>query len=233
MKRGDYMLLEEVMHQLEECGTEQNRKIYINHGAKEPLFGVSFANLKLLKKKIKKDHELAISLWETKNMDAMTLATMIVDPKKFTSEQLDEWVQEVDYYCLMDVLMSTVCSSPIAIDKMKVWTKAQDEWIGRAGWSLLANIAIKDKSLENAFFLPFLKEIQTHIHTEKNRKKEAMNSALIAIGIRNDGLEQKAIAVARGIGKVEVDHGITSCKTPEAETYIKKGRDRERNKTRK
>ncbi len=60
------MLLEEVMQQLEEYGTEQNRKTYKNHGAKEPLFGVSFANLKLLKKKIKKDHDLAILLWETK-----------------------------------------------------------------------------------------------------------------------------------------------------------------------
>ncbi|EEM16689.1 MULTISPECIES: DNA alkylation repair protein [Bacillus] len=227
------MILEEVMHQLEECGTEQNRKTYRNHGAKEPLFGVSFANLKQLKKKIKKDHELAMSLWETKNMDAMTLATMIVDPKKFTSGQLDEWVQEVDYYCLMDVLMSAVSSSPIAIEKLKKWTASQDEWIGRAGWSLLAHVAIKDKSLEDEFFLPFLKEIKAHIHTEKNRKKEAMNSALIAIGIRNDELEQKAITIAREIGKVDVEHGATSCKTPDAEAYIKKARDRERNKKRK
>ncbi|MCI0765060.1 DNA alkylation repair protein [Bacillus sp. TL12] len=227
------MNLEEVMHQLGECGTEQNRKIYMNHGATEPLFGVSFANLKQLKKNIKKDHELAMLLWKTKNMDAMTLATMIAEPKKFTSEQLDEWVQEVDYYGLMDVLMSAVSSSPIAIDKMKEWTASQDEWIGRAGWSLLANIAIKDKDLEDEFFLPFLNEIKTHIHIEKNRKKEAMNSALIAIGIRNEELEQKAIAIAREIGKVDVDHGKTSCKTPEAEPYIKKARERERNKERK
>ncbi len=166
------MELEEVMHQLGECGTEQNRKIYINHGAKEPLFGVSFANLKQLKKNIKKDHELAMLLWKTKNMDAMTLATMIAEPKKFTSEQLNEWVQEVDYYDLMDVLMSAVSSSPIAIDKMKEWTASQDEWIGRAGWSLLANIAIKDKDLEDEFFLPFLNEIKTHIHMKKTGKRK-------------------------------------------------------------
>ncbi|MED1116921.1 DNA alkylation repair protein, partial [Bacillus paramycoides] len=92
------MQLEEVMQQLEKYGTEQNRKTFKNHGAKEPLFGVSFANLKLLKKKIKKNHDLANSLWETKNMDAMTLATMILDPKKLTSEQLNRWVQQVDYY---------------------------------------------------------------------------------------------------------------------------------------
>ncbi|HDR5105686.1 TPA: DNA alkylation repair protein [Bacillus anthracis] len=220
------MLLEEVMQQLEEYGTEQNRKTYKNHGAKEPLFGVSFANLKLLKKKIKKDHDLAISLWETKNMDAMTLATMILDPKKVTTELLNKWVQEVDYYCLMDVLMTAICTSPIAIERMEEWTKSDDEWIGRAGWSLLANIAIKNKTLQDDSFSPYLEEIKENIHNEKNRKREAMNSALIAIGIRNEDLEQTAIEVAREIGKVQVDHGATSCKTPDAESYIKKARER-------
>ncbi|EEM71157.1 MULTISPECIES: DNA alkylation repair protein [Bacillus cereus group] len=220
------MLLEEVMQQLEEYGTEQNRKTYKNHGAKEPLFGVSFANLKLLKKKIKKDHDLAISLWETKNMDAMTLATMILDPKKVTTELLNKWVQEVDYYCLMDVLMTAICTSPIAIERMEEWTKSDDEWIGRAGWSLLANIAIKNKTLQDDSFSPYLEEIKENIHNEKNRKREAMNSALIAIGIRNEDLEQTAIEIAREIGKVQVDHGATSCKTTDAESYIKKVRER-------
>ncbi|ADY22165.1 DNA alkylation repair protein [Bacillus paranthracis] len=220
------MLLEEVMQQLEEYGTEQNRKTYKNHGAKEPLFGVSFANLKLLKKKIKKDHDLAILLWETKNMDAMTLATMILDPKKVTTELLNKWVQEVDYYCLMDVLMTAICTSPIAIERMEDWTKSDDEWIGRAGWSLLANIAIKNKTLQDDVFSPYLDEIKENIHNEKNRKREAMNSALIAIGIRNEDLERKAIEIAREIGKVQVDHGATSCKTPDAESYIKKARER-------
>ncbi|ASZ17424.1 MULTISPECIES: DNA alkylation repair protein [Bacillus] len=220
------MLLEEVMQQLEEYGTEQNRKTYKNHGAKEPLFGVSFANLKLLKKKIKKDHDLAISLWETKNMDAMTLATMILDPKKVTTELLNKWVQEVDYYCLMDVLMTAICTSPIAIERMEDWTKSDDEWIGRAGWALLANIAIKNKTLQDDVFSPYLDEIKENIHNEKNRKREAMNRALIAIGIRNEDLEQAAIEIAREIGKVHVDHGATSCKTPDAESYIKKARER-------
>ncbi|MGH0871937.1 DNA alkylation repair protein [Bacillus toyonensis] len=220
------MLLEEVMQQLEKYGTEQNRKTYKNHEAKEPLFGVSFANLKLLKKKIKKDHDLAISLWETKNMDAMTLATYILEPKNVTSEQLNSWIRDVDYYCLMDVLMTAICTSPIAIERMDEWTKSDDEWIGRAGWSLLANIAIKNKKLDDNFFMPYLEEIKVHIHNEKNRKREAMNSALIAIGIRNEALEQQAIEIAREIGKVKIDHGATSCKTPDAEPYIKKARER-------
>jgi len=58
--------------------------------------------------------------------------------------------------------------------------------------------------------------------------RNAMNNALIAIGIRNPHLEKKAIAAAQKIGKVEVDHGETGCKTPDAIPYIQKSLDRKR-----
>ncbi len=61
---------------------------------------------------------------------------------------------------------------------------------------------------------------------KKIEKKEGMNRALIAIGIRNEDLKQTAIGIAREIGKVQVDHGATSCKTPDAESYIKKASER-------
>ncbi len=77
--------------------------------------------------------------------------------------------------------MTAICTSPIAIERMEDWTKSDDEWIGRAGWSLLANIAIKNKTLQDDVFSPYLDEIKENIHNEKNRKREAMNSALIAI----------------------------------------------------
>lgn len=105
-------------------------------------------------------------------MDAMILATYILDPKNITAEQLNSWVQDVDYYCLMDVFMTSICTSPIAIERMEEWTKSNDEWIGRAGWSLLANISIKNKTLHDDFFSPYLEEIKENIHNEKNRKKK-------------------------------------------------------------
>ncbi len=105
-------------------------------------------------------------------MDAMTLATYILEPKNVTSEQLNSWIRDVDYYCLMDVLMTAICTSPIAIERMDEWTKSDDEWIGRAGWSLLANIAIKNKKLDDNFFMPYLEEIKVHIHNEKIEKEK-------------------------------------------------------------
>jgi hypothetical protein len=87
---------------------------------------------------------------------------------------------------------------------------------------------MNDPALPDGFFEPYLARIERDIKTAKNRVRQAMNNALIAIGMRNDALEGCALAVAQAIGKVSVDHGQTSCKTPDASAYIRKGRERQR-----
>jgi 3-methyladenine DNA glycosylase AlkD len=217
----------EVMEQLESMGTAQNRKIYARHGAGENMFGVSFANLSKLQKKIKKNHALAVQLWESGNVDAQSLTTMIADPKQMDESTIEKWLQDLDYYMLVDIYVGSIVSkTPFARAKMEQWTQSEEEWIGRAGWQLLAHLAMKDKELPDEYFQPFLEKIEAAVHTGKNRTKDAMNGALIAIGMRNEALEKKALSVAKAIGKVEVDHGDTSCKTPNAAAYIKKAKKR-------
>jgi hypothetical protein len=75
-------------------------------------------------------------------------------------------------------------------------------------------------------FEPWLETIEAGIHGAKNRVRHAMNSALISIGGRSAALEKKAVAAAKRIGRVEVDHGDTGCKTPDAIPYIQKMRAR-------
>ncbi|MFC2140734.1 DNA alkylation repair protein [Acidobacteriota bacterium] len=221
----------EVMEQLEAMGTAQNRKIYARHGAGENMFGVSFANLHKLQKKIKKNHALAVQLWESGNVDAQSLATMIADPEQMDEPTIEKWLQDLDYYMLVDIYVGSIVSkTPFARAKMEQWTQSEDEWVGRAGWQLLAHLAMKDKELSDEYFQPFLERIETSIHTGKNRTRDAMNGALIAIGMRNDALEKKALAVSKAIGTVEVDHGDTSCKTPDAAAYIKKAKNRKKKK---
>ena len=88
-----------------------------------------------------------------------------------------------------------------------------------------ANLGVRRKRLKIDHLLA---RIERDISAEKNRVRQAMNNALIAIGMRNDMLETRALAVAKAIGKVQVDHGDTNCKTPHATAYIRKGRDRQR-----
>jgi 3-methyladenine DNA glycosylase AlkD len=104
------MEFKEVMKELKALGTAQNRKIYKRHGAGENLFGVSYANLNKLKKKIKTDTALAKQLWSSGNVDARTLATMIADPKQIKKDLLELWVKDIKYYALVDSFVRNLVS---------------------------------------------------------------------------------------------------------------------------
>ena len=134
---------------------------------------------------------------------------------------LDAWVEEAG--CGASAALSNLAAeSPVAIKRVAKWTKSRDEWIGTAGWHTLASLARDSDELSDDALAGYVERIEREIHAAKNRTRYAMNNALISIGIRNPKLEKKAIAAAKRIGKVEVDHGETSCKTPDAVSYIKK-----------
>lgn len=216
-------VLNEVLQELKSLGTEQNRKIYINHGAGENVFGVSFANLEKIRKRIKKNHTVTQQLWNTGNVDAQSLATMITDAQGMSKDELNDWLALIKYYAIVDLFVRyTVSKSQFFKLLSEEWLRNEDEWVGRAGWVGMSILAMQDKTLSDEYFLHYLSLIQTQIHQSKNRKKESMNMALIAIGIRNPNLESFAISVAKKIGVVEVNQGNTSCKTPDAIVYIQK-----------
>ncbi len=224
------MTLEEVMAELEALGTAQNRKLYPRHGAAEPMFGVSYANLGKLKKKIKIDHELAVQLWDTSNHDARVLATMIADPQQATPPMLESWARVPDNYVLTDAVSGFVGKTPHAWVLMQSWIGADAEFVEAAGWNLLGGSAMYGRELSDDVFHPYIGRIERDIHEAKNRVRYSMNNALIAIGMRSDTLEQETVAAAKRIGSVEVDHGETGCKTPNAVAYIPKARAHKRKK---
>ena len=220
------MVSKTIIDELRDLGTEQNRKIYRRHGVGDDMFGVSFANIRKLQKRIKKDHALALELWSSGNHDARILATMIADPKIGDEGQLEDWLEswvgDLDNYVVTDAFAELVSKTALAREKAENWTKSDEEWTGRAGWIVMAKIAMKDKILPDEYFEDLLPTIEAEIHIAQNRVRDAMNSALIAIGIRNEKLQELALVAARNIGKVEVAHGATGCVTPDAGGYILK-----------
>ncbi len=220
------MTEQEVMAELEAMGTAQNRKIYQRHGAQEPLFGVSYANLGVLRKRIKRDQPLAEALWATGNHDARVLATMIADPKAISHLTVDTWTRDLNSYPVADAVAGLVAKTPFARACVEPWVNSDEEWVERCGWHLIGQLAMTDKDLPDAYFTPYLARIADTIHGQKNRVREAMNNALIAIGGRNDSLANEATRVAKAIGTVHVDHGETGCRTPNPRPYIQKMRDR-------
>ena len=90
------MNLNSALRELKRRGTAQNRKVYRRHGVGENMYGVSFADLRLLAKQIKTDHDLAVQLWATGNHDAQILATLIADPAQFDAKTLDAWSKDLE-----------------------------------------------------------------------------------------------------------------------------------------
>lgn len=217
----------DVMSRLEACGTAQNRKVYPRHGVQGELFGVSYADLGRLRKEVGVDHELALGLWDTGNHDARVLATMVADPERADWGLLRRWAADLDNYVLTDAFSKYVAAGPLAEEAIRKWTTARAEWTGRTGWLLVAHLAMEDGGDDDVYG-GYLEVIEARVHRAPNRVRDAMNSALIAIGARSDALEALALAAAARIGEIDVDHGETNCTTPAATAYIPKARDRNR-----
>jgi 3-methyladenine DNA glycosylase AlkD len=221
------MTFREVMKALDSAGTAQNRKVYSRHGVRGEMYGVSYATLGKLRKKIGTDHALAEQLWATGNHDARILATMVANADVVSSAQLDAWVKDLDNYVLADAFAGLVARSPHAAAKSGKWRKSRDEWTGQVGWNVTSHLT-RTGDVSPAEGEKLLAAIETGIPRAKNRVRHSMNGALISIGLMGGSLFTKATAVARRIGKVEVDHGETSCKTPDAVAYLARNRTRVR-----
>lgn len=216
------MTLKQTLAALKKAGTAQNRKVYERHGVTGEMFGVSYGELGKLKKTIKQDHDLAIGLWESGNHDARVLACMVADAGAMTAKQLDAWARDLDNYVVTDAFSTLVVHSPHARRKADLWKNRKGEWVSCAGWNVMASLAMNDDTLEDAWCAEQIALVARDIHARPNRTRHSMNNALIALGVRNPKLEKKARAAAKKIGRVEVDHGETGCKTPDADSYMTK-----------
>ncbi len=220
------MSLDEVMRALEKAGSAQTKKTYARHGAKEPMFGVLFGTLKKLVDRIGIDQELARELWSTKNQDARNLAMKIADPTKISAAELDRWAKENTLRMCGMYIGSLAAESPHGGAKAREWLASSDEEMRATGWTLVAQMANLDEKSPDDWFAKHLAKIEKTIHSSPSVERGAMNSAVIAIGGRSADLRKLATAAAKRIGPVEVDHGETACKTPDAATYIAKSWER-------
>lgn len=212
--------VDEVMAELERLGTAQNRKVYVRHGAREPLFGVSYKDLGVLAKRLGREHDLACELWSSANHDARVLATRLADPSQLSAELAEAWLADVDNHVLLDVVVSALAASPDGVRLAASWRERDAEWPSAAGWALTAALALRPGALSDGDCEALLGGVEARIADAPNRTRHELNGALIAIGSRGGALEQRAREAAARIGPVHVDHGQTGCKTPEALAYL-------------
>ena len=157
-----------ILSELKKVGTAQNRKIYGNHGASGPMYGVSFANLNRLKKQIKCDHPMALELWKSGNLDARILALMIADPQHLTMKQAETWLIETQFFMVSNVLSGLVARTDFAEKAFKKWAKSPKEFYRHCGYDLLATMLKNGWQTEKESFAEILDVIEKKIHQSPN-----------------------------------------------------------------
>ncbi|OKL37496.1 DNA alkylation repair protein [Domibacillus mangrovi] len=224
------MTYEDVMDKLERFGTDQTKKTYLRHGAKEPFFGVKVGDLKKhFVKEVKKDQQLVYDLYASGNSDAMYLAGLTVKPKEMTKERLNEWVQGAYWYMISEYTVAQVAADSLfAVELAREWMRADEEMIAVAGWSTYSNyLSITlDEEVDFDEIGKLLEQVEETIHSERNRVRYVMNNFVICVGTYCKPMHERAKEVAEAIGKVHVDVGNTACKVPLATDYIKKVENR-------
>ena len=166
--------------------------------------GISAPRMRKLAKEIGTDHKLAMELWESNIHEARVIAALIDDPRQVTKSQMNNWVRQFDNWGVCDACCGVLFDkTPFAWDKAIEWPERKEEFVKRAGFVLMAALAVHDKRAPDKNFVPFFDIIKQHADDERNFVKKAVNWALRQIGKRNRLLNKKAVAVAKEIREMD------------------------------
>jgi 3-methyladenine DNA glycosylase AlkD len=222
------MTATDIVDELKKLGKPTIKKVLMNHGAKEPFFGVAIGDMKKIQKKIKINHELALELYETGISDAMYFAGLIADDAKMTKKDLQRWLKQAYWYMLSEFTVPWVAVGSIhGLALAKEWLESKKEPVAAAGWCTYSGlISTKpNDQLDLEEMKGLVDRIGKTIHQQPNRVRYCMNGYIIHVGGYIKALSDHAIKTATQIGQVKVDMGNTECKVPGAVSYIQKMHD--------
>lgn len=166
--------------------------------------GISIPALRKMAKALGKDHALASELWVSGLHEARILASMIDDPRLVSEHQMEAWVKDFDSWDLCDQVCGNLFDkTPTAYQKAVEWCHREPEFVRRAGFVMMAELAVHDKMAPDKAFLPFFPLIKQYATDERNFVKKAVNWALRQIGKRNTTLRASALEWAEQIKAID------------------------------
>jgi 3-methyladenine DNA glycosylase AlkD len=197
--------VDDVIDELRALGSEENRAGMACYGINvKKAFGVSMAAQRPLQRKYRRDHELALALWETGYPEARILAALIDDPRKVTPRQMDAWAADFNSWDLCDqASMKLFARTPFVAEKIAEWAKDEREFVRRAAFATIAGYGVHAREAPDSQFLPFLTIIEEHATDQRNFVRKAVNWALRTIGKRSATLHEPALALARKLSASE------------------------------
>jgi len=180
-------------------GDDARRKHNTKAGAPDTQFGVKLGDVRKLAKKIKTDHELALKLWDTGNVEAQLVATLIIKPESLSATEVDKMTRSTTCAQVAEWLNSYVVARHPETEKLRVkWMKARDRWAARAGWHFTASRV--NKGTADFDLDALLDRIEKEMPRAKPEVQWTMNNTLAAIGIKHAKHRKRAIAIGEQIG---------------------------------
>ncbi len=170
----------------------------------ERAFGINLPTLRALAKRIGKNHELALELWKAGYHETRMLAAFIDEPGKVTIQQMNEWVRDFNSWDICDQTCSTLFDkTPFAYEIAHSWSREEQVYVKRAGFVMMAVLAVHDKKSPDEKLLQFLPVIERESNDDRNFVKKSVNWALRQIGKRSIFLYQHAVITAQKIAQQE------------------------------
>lgn len=196
---------DDVVAWLRKQGTKKTRDAMPRYALPaEKAFGVAVGVMRKEAKRIGRNHELALALWQHDWYEARMMAAFLGEPEKLTSAQMDRWCKDFDNWGITD----TVCFhlfdlSPLAWEKVPKWAGKKDEWVRRAGFALLASLGAHDKASPDARFIAALPLIEKAATDDRNFVRKGVSWALRSIGRRRPGVKAAAAKLAKKLAASE------------------------------
>ena len=189
---------EEVMRELREAANPVNLAGMARYGINtQSALGVSLPFLRTLAKRIGKDSELAGLLWQSGVHEARMLAGLIANPCEFSQESMEQWVKDFNSWDLCDQVCNNLfAKTPYAVNKAIEWCRRPEEFVRRAGFVMIAALAVHSRQLSDQQFRDFFPLLLEGASDERNYVKKAVNWALRQMGKRNLTLHDAAISLA-------------------------------------
>ncbi len=159
--------------------------------------GISIPTLRKMAKEIGRNQALAVALWDSGIHEARILASMIAEPQLVSAELMEEWVNDFDSWDVCDQVCGNLFDkTPYAYQKATEWCQQEKEFVRRAGFVMMAELAVHDKQAHDEAFMQFFPLIKHYANDKRNFVKKAVNWALRQIGKRNSHLRALALECA-------------------------------------
>jgi len=213
------MNVDEVLAVLESKSDPKMKAHHIKSGAQENLFGAKMGDIRALAKSIKSDHELGLSIWDTGNMDAQLLATLIVKPKLIEPAKVEGMERVVVYSWLADWLNSNVVKQHPEKETLRLkWMHEDHPMLSRAAWSLTTDRVSKNP--DGLDLSALLDRIDSEMATAPEAAQWTMNYCLAEIGINFPEHRERALAIGEKLGIYRDFPVSKGCTSPFAPIWI-------------